>query len=149
MKVGPKIPGRNASKRHEDLVDRIRWRAAEYLQSFGYALEIGGDFVMIPGDGGLASCGRWAARPDVWVVSKLLTYGSIAVEVGRTSEPDKWRGVCPMIHVSFLGGVALFDGCGGAFETDVVRAICCAVAPGEPDQRSPFWWLKQGAEDRS
>jgi hypothetical protein len=135
---GPTIRGIGTSQLHEDILDRIRWRADEYLYLFGYLV---GDFTMSPGDGGcFAPYSAREMRPDVWVVSPKLLLSPIAVEIGSLSQKNKWLDICPMIHVGFTGGVILVNGCGGKFEDSVVKAIKCAIDPSEPDTRPLFWW---------
>jgi hypothetical protein len=106
---------------HEELIDVIRFDAGPEIRKFA------GLVTVTPGDGGLVTMllglryPKERARPDVWIWNDS-TGELIAVEVGHVPE-DKWQGLYAVIHVSFMGGVALIDQRGTALEKFALRCI--------------------------
>jgi hypothetical protein len=106
---------------HEELVDLIRFEAAVEIRQFP------GFVIVTPGDGGLTT---WMLRnldpankmrPDVWIHCDDPVE-LIAVEIGRVPE-NKWRDFCAVIHISFMGGVALVSQRGTELERHSLRCI--------------------------
>jgi hypothetical protein len=58
-------------------------------------------------------------RPDLWVIDGKQPY---AIEVGQT-DPDKWGRAVPVVHVTFLGAIAIYDARSTPFERALIEAI--------------------------
>ncbi len=125
---------------HQSLIDRVRWRATEYLWFFG--LPVHSVFVT-PGDNGMITVnGNHGARPDVYFFSERLADRQIVVECGSIpfNRESKWLETCASIHVDYFGGVALLNKRDETMERLIFRAVQAAFDPWEPENRPSFWW---------
>jgi hypothetical protein len=75
-------------------------------------------------------------RSDVWVAADDDLY---AIEIGRT-DLDKWNGIVPLLHVTFRGGVGLYNGHGTGFESALVLVVRGIVE----DPVRAFWTKLEG-----